>query len=101
MPASTLDVVLAWLTVAVMAWTLVRRMVVRRRSWNPVAVYSVTRWAWTVLLVLGVVAIVLDRGQVAASWLITIFAALQTLLTWVVHVLARQAQKSPEATDKS
>ena len=95
MTAGPLDLVVLGLGLALLAVRAVLRLVLRRRRTAPTGrVAGVTgfRWPWTGLLVVAVVAIVLDHGRFAATWLIAILAALQTLLTWTLHVVVQRSR---------
>lgn len=93
MPFSVLNAALALLAfgliVVHLALNRMRRLSAEKRA----ARSSVFRWPWTLLLVLAIAGIVMEHGANAVPWLVAIFAAIETLLTWTLHVVLRQAEE--------
>jgi hypothetical protein len=95
MPFSVLNAAMALLTfgliVVHLALNRMRRLPAQKRATRT----SLFRWPWTLLLVMAIAGIVIERGGNAVPWLVAIFAAIETLLTWTLHVVSRQAEDSP------
>lgn len=90
--ADLLEVVTGWGALGTLVVPLALRF--RSRSLRRrLRIIGATRWVWTALAVVGVLALILNHGAASGEWLITALALFQALLTHTSHVLAVKAQK--------